>query len=329
MTLKSPRSAALLLVFVSFVWGVEFVLVDKAIETIPTHTFNGLRFLLAALCLLPLWYIERKSSTNNNNNNNNNPDFNYSKLRLLLTGAGLGLLLFIGFATQTEGMRYTSVSNAGFITGLNVPFVPLLGFLLFRDKLSIAAWIGIFAATMGLYLLTVGDKLAFNSGDLLVLICAVAFAAHIIATGRTTQSLPTVSLSIIQMSAVALYSGIAGYFSNEFRLSENANSLISTLLDPIVIIAIATAAVFGSALAYWAQTASQKILAPHQVALIFALEPLFAHTAAVIFLNEMLGFKGWIGAGLILAGMLIAELGDKDHPPEMIAPDHSSAPKGY
>lgn len=325
MTIKSPRAAIGLLCFVSFVWGAEFVLVDRAIETVATHTFNGLRFLVATLCLLPLWNLDRA----NNSDLQAEQTKPYSVTRLLITGFGLGFLLFLGFATQTEGMRYTSVSNAGFITGLNVPLVPLLGFLLFRDKLSKPAWIGVASATAGLYFLTVGDKLVFNSGDFLILICALAFAAHIIATGKTTQKLPSIPLSIIQMAAVAIYSAVAAGLSGEFNFSADNPALLSALLEPIVIIAILVAAIFGSALAYWAQTAAQKILSAHQVALIFALEPLFAHGSAALFLHEVLGVKGWIGAGLILAGMLISELGDKNHPPQMSADEHSSAPTGY
>ena len=315
MTLQSPKNAVLLLLFVSFVWGAEFALVDMAIEVIPTHAFNGLRFLLAGLCLLPLLKFEKPENRN------------YSTTRLFTTGILLGLLLFIGFATQTEGLHYTSVSNAGFITGLNVPFVPLLGFLIFRSKVAASAWAGVVAATAGLYFLTIGDKLTLNQGDLLILICAFAFAAHIVMTGHFAGNLPAIRLSVIQMFAVAAYSAAAS-FSMETN-NEFYQDPIALILDPIVLSAILTAAILGSALAYWAQTASQKILAPHQVALIFATEPLFAHATAAIFLGESLGMQGWLGAALIVTGMLISELGDRKHPAQMQAIDHSAAPRDY
>ncbi|GAA5316721.1 MAG: DMT family transporter [Candidatus Pelagadaptatus aseana] len=313
MVLKSPRSAIALLLFVSFVWGAEFALVDLAIEKVPTHAFNALRFALAGLCLLPLLKLEA-------------PQPQHTK-RTTITGLLLGFLLFVGFATQTEGLHYTSVSNAGFITGLNVPFVPLLGFLLFRSHVSLSAWGGVVAATVGLYFLTIGDKLSFNYGDVLVLICAVAFAAHIVMTGHFAGALPAIRLSVIQMFAVAGYSALA---SVSLELNHDFyQAPLATLSDPWVLSAILTAAILGSALAYWAQTASQKILQPHQVALIFATEPLFAHGTAAIFLGETLGMQGWLGAGLIVAGMLISELGDKKHPAEIHAIDHSAAPRDY
>jgi drug/metabolite transporter (DMT)-like permease len=313
MVLKSPKSAIALLLFVSFVWGAEFVLVDMAIEKIPTHAFNALRFFLAGCCLLPLLKLEAPQPQESH--------------KTLVTGLLLGFLLFIGFATQTEGLHYTSVSNAGFITGLNVPFVPLLGFLIFRSHVALSGWIGVVAATVGLYFLTIGDKLSFNNGDILILICAIAFAAHIIMTGHFASALPAIRLSIIQMFAVAGYSALA---STGLELGTDFyQTPLKILSDPIVASAIVIAAVLGSALAYWAQTASQKILQPHQVALIFAAEPLFAHATAAIFLGETLGFQGWLGAGLIVAGMLISELGDKKHPAEVHAIDQSAAPKNY
>lgn len=334
MTLQSPRNAIFLLLFVSFVWGAEFALIDKAIETVPTHAFNTLRFLLAGLCLLPLLRFERAGSDDRSMSGaatheqiDNVSAEKTNTVRLYITGALLGFLLFVGFATQTEGMHYTSVSNAGFITGLNVPLVPLLGFLIFRSRVAISAWIGVVAATAGLYLLTVGDKLVFNYGDLLVLICALAFAAHIVMTGHFAQALPAVRLSIIQMFAVALYSACGSLLMETDH--EFFTAPLTYLNDFWVLSAIAVAAIFGSALAYWAQTAAQKLLQPHQVALIFATEPLFAYATAALFLGETLGLVGWAGAVLIVAGMLISELGDRRHKPRMNTLDRSSAAQDY
>lgn len=317
MTITSPRTAMIMLLLVSFIWGAEFVLIDLAIEVIPTHTFNAIRFALAALSLLPLLWFTEKTATP------------LPWRALLKAGLTLGLLLFIGFYTQTEGMRFTSVSNAGFITGLNVPLVPILGFLLFRNAIKNSAWIGVITATVGLYLLTIGDDLAFNNGDFLVLICAFAFATHIILTGRFVDSLPVIPLSIIQLMGVSLYSCIAVLLSPEpaFYLPESEPvSWHQQLLTPIVMAAILIAGTLGTAYAFWAQSASQQLLQPHKVALVFALEPVFAYITAWIFLDETLGMKGFLGAGLIIAGMLISELSDKKRPPKIRPLDQTAAP---
>lgn len=302
MPINSSRTAIILLLLVSFIWGSEFVLIDLAIELIPTHTFNAIRFLLAALSLTPLLWFNRSQ-------------LNGIRWRPLLgASALLGFLLFISFYTQTEGMHYTSVSNAGFITGLNVPLVPLLGFLLFRTRASMAVWAGVIIATAGLYLLTVGDKLEFNRGDSLVLVCAFGFAVHILLTGRFVDSLPVVPLSILQLLAVALYSTIGAVTSSDPAFYHPGSAPLSgyeLATNPIVVSAALIAGILGTGYAYWAQSACQQILESHKVALIFATEPVFACLSAWLFLNEKLGTIGLIGAGLIIAAMLISELGDR------------------
>ncbi|RTE64771.1 DMT family transporter [Amphritea opalescens] len=302
MLIRSSRTAQLLLLLVCFIWGVEFVLIDLAIEEIPTHTFNAIRFLLAGLSLIPLLWFNRQQLVN------------IRWLPLCGASALLGFLLFVSFYTQTEGMHYTSVSNAGFITGLNVPLVPLLGFLLFRIKASAAVWIGMVIATAGLYLLTVGDNLEFNRGDTLILTCAFGFAIHILLTGRFVDSLPVMPLSILQLLAVALYSSIAAWISPEPAFYHSGATPLSwqdLATNPLIISAVLITGLLGTAYAYWAQSACQQILASHQVALIFATEPVFACLSAWLFLNEQLGTLGLVGAGMIIAAMLISELGDR------------------
>ncbi|WP_046018744.1 DMT family transporter [Marinomonas sp. S3726] len=299
MTGLSARTAFFILFSVAFIWGAEFVLVDLAVAKVSTNLFNALRFALASLALLPLYFIKKEV-------------IDADVLgRLFLAGFSLGFLLFIGFYAQTEGMRFTSVANAGFITGLSVPLVPVLAFLVFRQSASWNVWLGVVCATLGLYLLTVGDKLSFNQGDSLVLICAFAFAFHILLTDKFVTNLPIISLSIIQMAAVAIYSLIALMFTPEM-INQETSSLsfnISILLDPIVLSGILVTGLLGSAYAYWAQSACQRHLEPAKVALIFATEPVFAFLSAWVFLGEVLGFKGSLGALLILAAILVSELG--------------------
>lgn len=318
MTLQNPRLALFLLLLVSFFWGAEFVLIDLAIAVVPTHTFNAIRFALAALSLIPLLYLVKEKVKKE------------QLPHLLGAGALLGFLLFIGFYTQTEGLRFTSVSNAGFITGLNVPLVPVLAYLLFRNQITPNVWIGVAAATLGLYLLTMGENTEFNKGDLLVLICAFAFAIHIVLTGRFVKALPITLLSIIQLSAVAIYSSAAAWISDTpafYHVGAPAVTWQEQLSSPIIIWAILVAALLGTAYAFWAQSACQKIIEPHKVALVFATEPVFAHGAAWLFLDEHLGYMGLLGAGLIISGMLISELGDRKRPVSIDPLEHSTSVK--
>ena len=302
MTIRTPNSALWALVLVNLIWGVGFVVVDGAIDIMPVNTFNAFRFGIAALVLLPLYFLQKKPAK---------ADVDYTVAELLKVGFGLGFLLFLGFFLQTQGMVYTSVSNTGFITGLCVPLVPIIGFILFKTKVGIEVWVSVVAATIGLYFLTMGDKMAFNQGDVLVAISAVCYAAHIALMARYGGRFAVISLSIIQLAAVAFYSTVAASYEALANINAGYPPFIEQVSNVDVWAAILYSGILASAFAYWAQTASQRLLAPHKVALVFALEPIFAHIAAFIILGEHLGVNGWFGAGLIIAGMLYSELGGR------------------
>ena len=318
MAQMSPRLAFWLLVLVCFIWGVGFVVVDQAIQQLSTLTLNAVRFALAALCLLPLHFVLQAKKTVQST----------ALGRLLGVGLGLGFLLFLGFYTQTEGMRYTSVSNAGFITGLCVPLTPVLGWLVFRHKAGWPVWLGAGLSTLGLYWLTSGGELSFNQGDLWVLVCAVSFALHIVMTGHFARQLPVIALSALQMVAVALYSAVASWLFDppQQQLLFQVAVLIEQLLTLEMLFTLVWLSLLSSAFAYWVQTSGQSVLAAPKVALIFALEPVFAHAAAALFLGERLLWQGWLGAGLIIGGMLIAELGEARQKPVVHPADQLAAP---
>jgi drug/metabolite transporter (DMT)-like permease len=122
---------------------------------------------------------------------------------------------------------------------------------------------------------------------------------------------PVIALSIIQLVAVTLYSALTSGYEEIMHINDNYPSLIEQLDKLDVWAAIMYSAILASAFAFWAQTASQRLIEPHKIALVFALEPIFGHIAAYVILDEQLGFKGWLGAGLIIAGMLYSELGGR------------------
>lgn len=311
MTIRNPLTAFWLLVLVNLIWGVGFVVVDDAIKVMEVNIFNAFRFGVAALALLPLWLISHKKKLIYSKDKVSHCDENNKlpQLSILITGFGLGLFLFLGFMLQTQGLLYTSVSNTGFITGLCVPFVPIIGFFLYRTKVSFAVWLSVMLAVIGLYFLTIGDKLEFNSGDVLVAFGALCYAAHITVMARVGGKFEVLPLSIIQLVAVALYSSIAAFYELVINHTVMETDLITQLSHANVLAAIAYSAILSSAFAFWAQTSSQRLIKPHKIALIFALEPIFAHIAAAYFLDESMGIKGWVGASLIISGMLFSELG--------------------
>jgi len=294
MTIRSTKRAFFLVFLISLVWGTEFVLIDLAVAELPAHTFNAIRFAIAGLSLLPLLYFSGEKVSPG------------QWWKMLFMAPVLALMLFIGFYAQTEGLRFTSVSNAGFITALSVPLVPVLGLLLFRQQVRLMVWLGVALATLGLYLLTMGGSAyVFNKGDLLILICAFGFAGHIVLTGRWVSGMPVITLSIIQLLAVSLYSVIGAAIGDHPIFYYAGTTPITgweLFSKPIVIFAIVVASTLGTAYAVWAQSACQKLLPPHKIALVFALEPIFAHITAWIVLGEHLGALGMVGAGSIRGG---------------------------
>lgn len=318
MNIQTKPVALSLLVLVCAIWGVGFVVTEHALGTFTTQSLNALRFALAGLSLVPLWWTVRKQARQ------------CTLGSLLKGGLGLGLVLYIAFYAQTEGLRYTSVSNAGFITGMCVPLVPLLAWLLFKQRIGKSVWIAVVTATLGLYALTGGASAAPNKGDALVLLGALGFATHIVLTGHFARKLPVVSLSLVQMFAVSAYSLAASYaFDN--NLEQTVFSLSADhwrgLLSADIIGAFLWMALLSTAFGFWVQTSCQQTLEAHQVALVFALEPVFAHLAGALWLGERLDALGWAGAAAILAAMLVAELGERRANAQLHAVDQMAAPE--
>jgi drug/metabolite transporter (DMT)-like permease len=284
--------ADLSLLFVALVWGTTFVLVQNAISLLEPFSFNAVRFLIAAIFLF-LWLLF----------------FNRKQLQsinwpLVQAGVILGIWLCAGYAFQTFGLLYTTSSKAGFITGLSVVLVPLLTFLLLKQKIKTNALIGAILALIGLYLLTLGETLQLNKGDLLVLFCAFSFALQIIITGRYAKQFPALALTFIQISTVGILCLILSL------IFEDAKKMLSPeiIVHPSVIFALIITSLFATALAFLIQTSFQKYTSATRVALIFAMEPVFAALTGFLWNDESLGTKAILGCLLILIGMVLSEL---------------------
>jgi len=282
--------ADLLLLSVAFIWGVTFVVVQNAIQILPPHLFNGIRFLIAALflCLLiihPNYRIKFTKDT-------------------IKFGIILGLFLFLGYAFQTLGLVYTTSSKAGFITGLSVMMVPLLSVWLLKEKLKSISIIGALTGTAGLFFLTTGDFSALNLGDALVLLCAFAFAFHIIFTDKYSKKYKAFPLTIIQLFTVSVFSFIASILFELWKYPVN----VDMILNQEVVVAFMITSLLATAYAFIVQTKFQAYTTASRVALIFAMEPVFAALTAFIYQNERLTIISGIGCLLIFLAMIISEL---------------------
>jgi drug/metabolite transporter (DMT)-like permease len=272
------------LIAVTAVWGVTFPIVKDAVEMLPPFVFNGIRFLLAAI-VLGVFALPRL------------PGLGADGWR---HGVVLGIALFAGYAFQTVGLQHTTASNGGFVTGMFVVFTPLLAALLLRRGPGAAALLGVGLATVGLALLSLGPGFVPRSGDVIILGCAVAFAAHIVGLGAWSHRHDPIALTTVQLLTAALLHSTGALALEVGRQPAS--------WDASVVVALLVTAVLASAAGFWIQTAAQRVIPPTRTAVILTMEPVFAGLFGFLLLDERLTGRGWFGCALILAGMLVAEL---------------------
>ncbi len=278
----SPRlRAELALASVAFLWGATFVVVKGALEDVSTFLFLALRFSLASL-LLAFWLRARL--------------FRRSPVAWF-GGALCGLLLFLGYALQTAGLRWTTASNSAFITGLYVVLVPLLASLVYRIRPRAMELAGAALAAAGTAFLSGGLPADWNRGDLLTAGCAVAFAGHILAVERYSRRMDFERLSLMQIASVAVLSWAAAWIEPA-RIA----------WTPRLLWALATTSVLATALSFVLYTWAQGQTSAARAALIFALEPVFAGVVAWAAAGERWTAATLAGAALILAAIVLVEL---------------------
>ena len=272
------------LVAVTLIWGATFVLVKQALADVSTLLFLTLRFSIAAIALALIFRKEFRL-----------PNASAS----LRGGVVAGIFLFGGYVLQTAGLRLTSASKAGFITGLYVPLVPIVGGLLHQKLPQISELVGIVIASVGMVLLTVQkDLLSIERGDLLVMGCALAYSCHIVILGRFAPQSNLGVLTVAQIATGALLGAATFWWVEPVHLAWSGN----------VWVALAVTSLLATALAFSVQTWAQRWSSPTRTVLIFSLEPLFAWLTSYLIAGELLSRRAMAGAALILAGILVVEL---------------------
>lgn len=272
------RYADLVLALTSLVWGGMFVVAKAALDDVSSVLYLALRFTLAAAVLGAVY---RRS------------------LRWSWPAAGLGVVLMAGYILQTVGLRLTTPSKSAFLTGGYVVLVPFLSWLVYRSKARLAELFGVLAATIGMSLLSLqGESLTIGRGDALTIAAAMAFAVHIVLLGHLATREPSGNLAFLQVASAALVAWML------LPLAETPEIRWA----PAVVLAIVGGGLLATALAFLAQTWAQQYLSPTRAALIFMLEPVFAGLVAWWWTGEVLTGRAAVGAGLILAGVLLVEL---------------------
>ena len=281
--LNKQIQADLWLALVAMIWGATFVVVKNELAYIGPLAFVTLRFTLAflAMALLARGRLAQMGRGQ------------------LFAGGLIGLFLFGGYALQTVGLRYTTASKAAFITGLSVVLAPLFARIILKQSPRFFAMVGVALATMGLALLSLVDDLTPELGDLLVLGCAISFALHIVAIGHFAPKMDTTALAAVQIGVVPIGAGIA------MLLLEPTPTAIT--LETVLVAAFM--GVFATAFAFTIQTRAQAFTTPTHTALVLSLEPVFGALFAYLLGGERLGGREILGCALILAGMLVSEVG--------------------
>ena len=270
----------LALIGVAAVWGGTFVVVKDAVSKYPLYAFLALRFGIALVAFAVVFPSSVRRLTRGT------------------VGVGLlaGLLLTAGYVLQTWGLQDTTASKAAFITGLFVVITPVMQAVVLRLPPRPVTAFGVALAVVGLWLLSGGSAGGWNVGDTRVLLCAVAYAAHIIVLGSLGRRHEVLPLTLVQLATVAVLCAAASVVMERAPLPTDASVWLALLLTGVL----------ASAVAFAVQTYAQRHLSPTRTALILITEPAFGGVFGWL-AGERLGIGGVAGAALILAGMLIAE----------------------
>ena len=273
----------------TLLWGATFVVVKDALDYASVFAFIAVRFVLAALLMAVIYRSALRALTRAE----------------VWAGAQIGFFMFTGYAFQTLGLVRTTPSKAAFITGSGVVLVPVLMALFWGRRINRWVWGGALAALVGLYYLTVppAGLAQLNTGDLLVFVCAVMFALHIIFVGRYSPRYSVGALSFLQVATTAVLALLA------------LPVLAVTRWEPLrlewtgeLAFAVLVTAVLATAVAFSVQVWAQQYTTATHTAILFSLEPVFAALTSYVVLRERLGGRALAGAGLILLGILLAEL---------------------
>ncbi len=292
--LKNLRGSLFLLA-ASIIWGFAFTAQSTGMETIGPLTFQAVRMSLAAFFLVPLALIAGTVKKRRAPDNYIRPNGK----KLFLSGAFCGVLLFFAAISQQIGIKYTSVGHSGFITALYLLIVPVLSLVIFRKKVAVRIWFCIAAALVGMYFLCLsGEDAGVSAGDLLVLVCAFLFAAHIITVDRVAALYDGVAISAIQMSVAAALSLIAMFIFEEPAIGD-----ILVSWEELVYTGILSCGV-----AYTFQIIGQKHCAPTPAAIIMSFESVFAVLGGALFLNERLTDGEIVGCVLMFASIIVSQI---------------------
>ncbi|BCZ44398.1 permease [Clostridium gelidum] len=284
--------ANMLLLLTAAIWGFAFVAQRVGSQYVGGFTFNGIRFALGSISLIPLIiYLDKRKKNGNKSNNE------VSTKKTIVSGILAGTILYTGSTLQQVGLTYTTAGKASFITSLYMVIVPIIGIIL-GHKIGKKSWIGVGFAVIGLYLLSINENFSIGYGDMLELICSIFFALHILAIGYFCNKVDPLKLSCIQFATSSGLSLISAVIFENITISGISNALIPILYGGFL----------STGVAYTLQVVAQKNAKPSHAAIIMSMESVFGAIGGALLLGEIMSTKAYIGCILIFAGILIPQI---------------------
>ena len=275
----------------TFIWGTTFIAQDTGMRVIGPYVFNGVRFFVGFLALVPFYLLLEKKNTYKVISKNKTKFFYLSIL--------IGLFLFFGTVFQQVALLYTDVANAAFFTIFYVPMVPIIVFFLFKKNIHWSVWPSVILCVIGGYLLTNFHDATVRLGDTLVVIGAIFWSLHIIFIGKIIKEFNApILIGLIQTMIVSVCSIILALLFEDFILKNILDQKIQILY----------AGILSGGIAFVFQIYAQKNISPAPAAIIFSLEGVFATIAAWIILSQILNLNNILGCSFILVGVLISQL---------------------
>lgn len=293
--LKTTLRSDLILLLAAIIWGFAFVAQRIGMEYVGPYTYNGVRFTLGTLLLLPFLFVSASKKE---------PLFVAShpsdRRKIIIGSLMTGLFLFGGVAFQQLGLQQTTAGKAGFITGLYVVFVPIVG-LIFGQRSHISMWIGAVLSVAGLYLLSMTSGFTIDPGDKLVLYCAIIFTFHVLFIGWLSPMMNSYLLAVIQFSICALLNLVIAFAIEPVDISSIMQAWIP----------IAYGGILSVGIAYTLQVIAQKTAHPAYASIILSLEAVFAVLGGWLILNEQLTVRMLVGCALMMIGMIVVQIKSK------------------
>ncbi|MFL2897848.1 MAG: DMT family transporter [Candidatus Pelagibacter sp.] len=275
----------------TFIWGTAFIAQDTGMDNIGPLTFNSSRFLVGFLTILPFAILIEKNKIKKEIKNNTKLFIKY----LIF----MGVSLFLGTFLQQAALQYTNIANAAFFTVFYVPFVPIILFIIYKEKVHWSIWPSIALCIIGVYLLTDFSDAEIMLGDTLVIFCSIFWALHIIFAGKFMQNFN------IPMFYATLQAAFVFLLSIFFALIFEEVILSNILLE---LSSILYAGVLSGGVAFTLQMYAQKNIEEAPAAIIYSLEGVFAAIAGWIILDQFLKFNNIIGCILILFAVILSQI---------------------